>query len=398
MNLAKALVERGHEVTIWSTDFYHQEKRHRFGEDRCIKVSSKYTVRLVSSIGYRRHVGLRRFADHAQLGWRFPALARKCAIPDVAFIGLPPLEIAAAAVRFCASLAVPCVVDVKDLWPDIFEETVPAIVRPIARLALSPLRASARAAMRGASGLCATTEDYLAWALRHAGRERSIQDCVAPILPPTERVAPADWSAACRAWEDLGVPDDGRLRACFVGNLGRTTDFSPVFEAIRTDPRCGEWQFVIAGSGDQETRWRQLAANLPNVLFPGRIALPAIATLFGRSTVGLAPFIKIANYEKNVPNKVHDYLSAGLPVLTPLGGPTGALLDELGANGRYVADSPRSFADRLKAIAVSRPDRRKVMSMHSDRFNASAVAGRLVDHLERLATARGNKPWAAGKA
>ena len=39
MNLADALVERGHRVTIWSTDFHHQEKRHRYGRDERVTVS-----------------------------------------------------------------------------------------------------------------------------------------------------------------------------------------------------------------------------------------------------------------------------------------------------------------------------------------------------------------------
>ena len=44
MNLANELSKRGHQVVIWSSDFYHQEKRHRFGRitvndiDRNIKV------------------------------------------------------------------------------------------------------------------------------------------------------------------------------------------------------------------------------------------------------------------------------------------------------------------------------------------------------------------------
>lgn len=388
MNLANALVERGHRVTIWSTNFYHQEKRHRFGNDRCIEITPNLTVRLIASIGYRRHVGPRRFVDHAQLGWRFPRLAKKCPVPDLAFIGFPPIEIAASAVRFCASRGVPTIVDVKDLWPDIFEDAVPRMARPVARLLLSPLRCSTRTALSRASGICATTDEYLSWATRQANRDRCSQDCVVPILPPPGLVDSRALFAAGTHWDALGVPEDGRLRACFVGNLGRTTDFSAVLEAIRSDPRCDRWQFVIAGSGDQEDRWRQAARDLPNVLLPGRITLPAIRSLFGRSTVGLAPFNQIANYESNIPNKIHDYLAAGLPVITPLGGPTRALLSEFGLNVRYDPHSPRSFGDSLDSFAAFRPDRLRLSVMHKSRFDGATMLNRLVDHLEGLTNSR----------
>ena len=38
MNLADSLIKAGHSVTLWSSDFFHQEKRSRTGGYKEIKV------------------------------------------------------------------------------------------------------------------------------------------------------------------------------------------------------------------------------------------------------------------------------------------------------------------------------------------------------------------------
>ena len=68
MNLADALTQAGHEVLLWSSVFFHQEKRHRTGGAQSIEISDRLTIRLVPSRGYSRNLGLGRLADHAQLG------------------------------------------------------------------------------------------------------------------------------------------------------------------------------------------------------------------------------------------------------------------------------------------------------------------------------------------
>ena len=52
MNLSNALVEAGHKVVLWSSSFYHQEKRHRICSGQIIKVSDNLEIRLIPSRGY----------------------------------------------------------------------------------------------------------------------------------------------------------------------------------------------------------------------------------------------------------------------------------------------------------------------------------------------------------
>jgi len=69
MNLSNALVQAGHKVVLWSSAFYHQEKRHRSSTAKSIRVSDNLEIRLIPSRGYKRHISVGRLIDHGQLAF-----------------------------------------------------------------------------------------------------------------------------------------------------------------------------------------------------------------------------------------------------------------------------------------------------------------------------------------
>jgi glycosyltransferase involved in cell wall biosynthesis len=390
MNLAKALVERGHRVTIWSTDFYHQEKRHRFGRDSVIDVSEALQVRLIHSCGYRRNIGISRFVDHAQLGLRFRRLAGKAPLPDIAVVGFPPIEIAAAAVGFCRRHGVPSVLDVKDLWPDLFEDPAPAPARPAIRTLLAPLHRLAVRAIRNSDAVCAPSLGFMNWARAKAGISPRPDDFVAPLTSPRYLIGEAELCEAGTWWDSMGVPADGRPRAAFVGSMSRSFDFDTMLSSARS-PAGARWQWVVCGEGEELARCKLQVNGLPNVVFPGWIDRPKIQALLSRSTVGLAPYRSIPNFELNICNKVYDYLEAGLPVVSPL---RGDLLELLAREGVGRSHAPGDANALISAMETVLPaEARAAMGaaaarLHGTRFEAGLAYARLAERLETLAMSR----------
>lgn len=390
MSLAAALNSRGHHVTIWSADFSHQDKRARTGRDALVTVSPVLDVRLIRSIGYRRNLGLRRIIDHAQLGRRFSGLVARLQAPDLAFIGFPPVEIAAAAVRHCRSRGVPCVLDIKDLWPDLFADPLPTFLRPLAHALLFPLHRQTRQAIRDCDALCAPSEGFLDWARRKARRTRRASDIVAPL---TAHRPPPDPHAVARAdawWDDLGVTADGRPRAVFVGTMSRSFDLDCVIRAARSTTGR-HWQWVLCGDGERRDDCRRQAGDATNILFPGWIDRPRIDSLLRRATVGLAPYRSIPNFELNICNKVYDYLEAGLPVVSPLRGDLSELLAREGVGRSH---EPGDADGLVAAMASVLPaGTRAAMGaaaarLHGARFEAGLAYTRLAERLEALAASR----------
>jgi glycosyltransferase involved in cell wall biosynthesis len=397
MNLSNVLIQAGHRVVLWSSDFYHQEKRHRSSKTQIIRVSDNLEIRLIPSSGYQRHIGFRRLIDHAWLAFNLKKMLRQDeSLPDVAFIGYPPIESAAVLTRWLVRHGVPSLLDVKDQWPLLFLDAVSAPLRPLGRLVLWPYFHIARRAMRDATGLSAMANGFLDWALAFAGRARTDMDGVFPLTSPLGQVSASQLEEARQWWNEQGILDDGRARVCFVGSHMSIFDFKPVHEAAKIAANANiPCEFIICGDGGSSAELRAMMGGLSNVYFPGWVNRPQIEALAERCQAALAPYLNIENFTRNIPNKIIDALSLGLPILSSLQGEVASLIAEHDVGMRYGTDTGKCLHDCILALTQDTTLQQSMSdnarALYRVRFSFEMVYGGLVSHLERLAQNPGGK-------
>lgn len=396
MNLANALLGAGHRVVLWSARFNHQTKRHRPEERAVVTLSDRFVVRLLPSRGYRRNVGLERLVDHLQVAWNLKrALRSTTDLPDVAFVGYPPIETAAVMTRWLRRRGVPCVVDVKDQWPHLFLRAIPTKLRWLGRFGLLPYYFFGRRSIRDATGVTAMADGFLDWARGFSARSPGVQDGVFPLTAPEGQVAQARLEEALVWWNRRGVRADGPPRVMFVGTHAPTVDFRPVSEAARQLAIGGQLvvQFVICGEGSSTSEWRAAVAGLPNVVFPGWVNRAQIEVLAKRSVAALIPYRNTDDFQRSIPNKVLDALSFGLPILSPLRGEVANLIASYDVGLRYGADAGRTLEECVRMLVGDQDLRRRMSErargLFQKRFSFERVYGGLVRHLESLAQDRG---------
>jgi glycosyltransferase involved in cell wall biosynthesis len=390
MNLANALAAAGHKVTLWSSSFSHQEKRQRVTANDRVQVSGYLVIRLLASPGYQRNIGLARLWDHAMLARNLAKqLDSESTLPDVAFVGYPPIETAAVMTRWLAARSVPCMVDVKDQWPAIFIDALPVPIKPIGRIALAPYFYFGRRALRDATALSAMADGFLNWAAAFAGRAVSDLDRVVPLTAPTGQVTEAELQEAGIWWDQQGIHADGTQRICFIGSHSKAFDMLPVMQAAKSLAASGSHcQFVLSGDGENKVAWQAMAADLPNVHFPGWIDRPKIEALARRSSAALAPYRNNDDFLLSIPNKVIDSLALGLPVLSPLNGEVARLISDFDIGLGYGPMAKKTLKSCIEDLAAI-PELRKKLSdnaleLFRERFSFETVYGGLVSHLEMM--------------
>jgi len=208
---------------------------------------------------------------------------------------------------------------------------------------------------------------------------------------PTDMLPPNEVAEARRRLEAAGV-DPSRCVCSFVGTFGQTYDLAPIIAAAGRLWRFGDGrvQFVFAGEGERGAAWRALAEGLGNVVFTGWLSSAEIAALVGMSSIGVAAYADGA--PQGLPNKIFEFLSGGLPILSSLRGEAEALLAESGCGLTYPAGDSDAFTARL-AVLVDAPDLRRDMGRRARAkfeadFRADAVYPALVSHLEMLIARR----------
>jgi glycosyltransferase involved in cell wall biosynthesis len=386
--LARCLTDHGHEVVWWTSAFDHFAKKFHAENDANFEWEGGQ-LRLLKSTGYKSNVSIRRFVEHAGVARKFALEAQKLSKPDVILVSLPTIELAQAAVEFGRTSGVPVLIDIRDLWPDVMINVLPARWRWLSRWLLSNQVKRAREAMSRCDALIAVSHGYLQWGLGYAGRPQRPLDATIPlgyvapeVRRPIEEVG--------RTLERLGVRQDATI-CWYVGTFGRQYDLAPVIEAARRLHAAGrhEAQFVISGEGELGTRWKSQAAGLTNVVFTGWIEADEINWLRGHTAIGLQPYIKEA--PQGLANKLFEYISAGIPVVSSLAGENAVLIEENQCGLSYAAGDESDCLKQLLRLLDDAELRRRMgqngKRLFEAQFNAASVFNRLIDHLETAAAA-----------
>ncbi len=394
MNLASKLASQGHEVVIWSSAFYHQEKTHRSRTFSTVNISEHITIHLIPSMGYVRNIGLLRLIDHAELAFRLNRLLSKYSgkLPDLAFIGFPPIESAFVMTRWLKIRSIPTILDIKDQWPQIFVDKFPRILRPIARLIFSPYFTLSKLTFLNSTVICSMSESFLGWASLFAGRKIAPQDMVVPLVAPNTSVSTSELDLARRWWNDKGVNNSIKYRFTFIGSISPAFDFRPIrYLAQRLFDEKIDCQIVICGHGSESEVISKMMSGLPNVIMPGWIDQPKINILYSLSTAALAPYVNISNFMDNIPNKVIDCFSFSLPLITSLDGEVKALINTYNVGIHYSNNEELFNAARVLISDCCFRDElsKNSHNLYLNKFDFDIVYDRLTENIKKISCNHG---------
>lgn len=384
INLSQALIEKGHQVTLWTSDFDHFSKQHRFGSEKTIEVSPLLTIRLIKSRGYKRNVGISRLVDHFQLGWNLRRMLKKENAPDLGFVGYPPIEPAWVMTRFLKKHSTPSVLDIKDAWPDVLVRGFPTGIRLAARFILIPYFIIMKSTFRKSSYLSSISPPFLEWALKISNRTPRSFDRVNYLSVFPLQHQPSEIVAAEKFWGSQGVLDDNALRCSYIGSITTALNFERVIEAARSE----NLQFVIAGTGPAINQVRESAFGIPNIVFPGWLTSAQAVILAQRSTFLLAPYADLEDFSLSLPNKFLDAMSHGRPMLSSISGFPQKFVEENGVGFFYSNSIPNSLNELISRLAHN-PDLvsltgETAKTLFHEKFSGEIIYGELVKTLEEI--------------
>jgi glycosyltransferase involved in cell wall biosynthesis len=344
MGLADQLLDREHQVVLWTTSFSHHRKRHRFDRDTVCDVRPGYQVVVLRSWGYKNNVSLRRFLAHRHFAQRLQDELVRRERPDAILISVPPLDSAAVVLDYGAKHNVPVVVDVIDPWPDAFLSLVPHAFQPSAQAVLSPWKHQARDIFQRATAICAVSNSYLEWAQRQAPDPQKPRAVFYPAVNIQEFDRLVAQTGGYQRSENL------RTRMVYAGALSNAYDLETVVQSARrlADEGFDQVEFLIAGDGSKSHRLHAMASGLHNLQFLGWLGAGDLARLFARCHVAIACYARRAT--QSVTYKLFDYLAAGLPILCSLPGEMAEIIQREQLGFQYEAEDQAAFVEIVRQV------------------------------------------------
>ena len=314
--LAKHLTELGHNVTYITSSFNHVEKTHAPTETESEIRDGLKLIRL-KALGYRKHVSVRRLLDHAFVGYQFWRWLKGKQSPDLIVVSYPTLELALVATKFACATKTPIIVDVRDLWPDIFYEIAPKVIRPLIRFLTRPYNKIAQFVLQNADYVTSITPGILEWAESKAGGLRQRSRVHIPFCHPSlSASSPSPSTNVETILSKINYDKDRDFVVTFVGSLARSLDLRPIIEAAgRLEDSNSHIKFLFLGEGDMRSIYEDKAIGLTNVFFPGWVDHLDVRSVLERSHVAINPLPDRFDFLHTFNNKFSEYLAHGLPVL-----------------------------------------------------------------------------------
>ncbi len=381
--LARALALRSHDVVWWIANFEHRTKTYREPVSRDPLLPDNVAIECLPGPSYKKHIGLGRIRFEQSFGRTFAESAARKAKPDVIVVAEPSLFYGVPVRKFAALHGIPLVVDVLDLWPELFHILLPRPTRGLGRLVFAPLYWRRRKLAQQAAAIAGVTDDYGAAVSRGVpARPVGTFYCGLDIDEFNDQAEPLAFPAN---WQS----DFSGVTIVYAGTLGEAYDMATVCEAARlVCTQGGSVRFLFAGAGTLQPAVEKLAADFPDqVFFLGSVAPAQLPSLYRESDIGLVSYA--AGSTVSMPLKIFDYLAAGLAVLNSLDHEIATIV-ATGCGVQYQAGSSRALAEAMTAMAADRASL-DAMKAHSaglgKQFDSRLQYGAFAEFIENLVSA-----------
>jgi len=379
---SRHLSERGHKVTWWSSSFDHFQKQHIAYNSKTIQLADNFTLILMKGCGYQKNISLARICDHYIIGRKFRTRADKIETPDIILCSFPPIELAYHAVQYGNKYNIPIIIDIRDLWPDIFLNTAPNMLRPLCKLLLFNFYRMTRFSLKNCSAITSVSRSYLDWGIKGADRTEGSYDRVFYLGYPANKLDVNNKRKADNFLKRMGFDPEKKL-FLFIGSFGCTYDLSTVINGASLLLKKGydDLQFIFCGDGEKMSTWRTEAENQPNIIFTGWVDQNILQYLLSKAYVGLAAYAKGA--PQGIPNKIIEYMSTGLPILSCLSGESEKLLTDTQTGAFYAPGNPRSFVSEVVKLLDDKEKRNMMATNSLNVFSKYFEANKLFNDMEK---------------
>lgn len=390
---AQWLAGQGHDVTFWTGTMDHYGRKLRHGTTHVSELQPNYRIVQLEGRLYRKTVSYNRFMNHIDVAREFERVAPQFDKPDIILSSFPTVELCAAVAKFAEANSVPFVVDVRDFWPDIFVEVLPKPLRWLGPLIFSGFERRTCAVLGKAAALSGMTQSALNWALQKAGRAQGDLDFWHAFTYPGEG---GPLASLLEMPEPAAIdqrPD--KIKFCFFGTHSHRVNLEMFVRSfLELEKRGVPASIMVCGKGAITADLQEMSAGSRAVLFPGWLNTPQIRYVMSIADLGVLPY-NLPDFHESLPNKIAEYFSGGLPILSCTDGEVRGLIEEQGC-GFWCEPTESAIVDAVTQLVLGRDAINnagvKASLVFAEMFEANAVFSRVIESFEHIVAAHMSRP------
>jgi glycosyltransferase involved in cell wall biosynthesis len=370
INLSENLIKKGFKVKIISSSFFHQKKKHRVSKCATFKLNSNLQITLIKSPGYKKNISLSRLYDHFILAKNLNNYLKNInQLPDVAVIGFPPIETGYILAKWFSKKNIPYIVDIKDLWPEIFYLNCKNFfLKFIIKSLVFPYQYCTNYILKNASGISTISKSFLNYYLKKNHRKIRLFDSVCYLTKEST------YSKNYNLNKKKLLINKSMLNIYFVGNLTSAFDFKTIIGAAsllqKNDDKC---KFFIAGKGEchKELKEQIKLNKLNNIKLIGYVNKYQNSFFLQSCDFLIAPYINRYDFKMTISNKIIESLQYSLPIITPLKGEIKKILHNYKVGVPYKENDKLDLYKKIKKMCMQKKNRNNTLKKNCRRYAKS---------------------------
>lgn len=381
VELGNQLLDHGWRTRIFATSFHHTtgtvrrdvSLRHPVRDD----VHDEVAFTWLHSTKYRSN-GWKRYVNMVSFTAMFLGVTMwtRREQPSVVIGSSPHLIAPLGAWIAACRHRVPFLFEVRDVWPDMLVQL--GLTSP---LVIKPLEVVERFLYRRATKIVALT-DGIAERIAAKGvpRERI-------VVIPNSTLKPLPLDPAGRSARRAALGWQDKVVLVWAGSHNPMNGLDVVVEAASRLVARADILFVFVGDGSLKGQLIEQARGLPNVEFHNPMPKTEIGAWLQAADIGLLHSRRFEVFNGARPNKLFEYMAAGLPIVSTVPGEAWQLVEAAGAGVYAPWENPDALAQAVADLADS-PDDRQVMGKqgydyvglaHSREATATQLAALLME-------------------
>lgn len=341
------MLSKTYSVTLVTSRFYHSEKRHR------LNGSDDYTfdVVLLDEPGYKKNIGFSRLISHRYFCNELKKYLKLNGSQfDIVYSAYPLIYSNYLLGTNKSKFNYKLIMDIQDVWPESITGPIPILSGKTGDILLSPITKYANQTYSYADGLVAVSETYLKRAdvIKLPQRNKTVAYIGTPRTLKYNKYKPS-------------TNTQQPLVATYLGTLGGSYDLSTVIKAAALCKNHVEIRIV--GSGPDLVKLQKLDQSLgANVQFLGSHPYDKAMQLISESDIVINPIKSTA--QQSMTNKLSDYLSCGVPILSCQTNPEVVEILKDRGNFIYEAGDHADLAKQLQYISKHRLDLQHISKLN----------------------------------
>jgi hypothetical protein len=338
--IANQLVQKGFHVKIYISNISHRDKKksNLTGENN-IYNGIQYVV--IESLKYKSHISISRILYEKIFIWKVIKDLESNITPDLIILRDPAIFISKSILHYINLHKVKYIVDIIDLWPELFELALPKFLSKYSNFIFSYFYRLRYKLLIGASAFTAVSPDYLN---------------IATVLKPSVPAEVIYWGCDMKVTNEIiGNQSCGILKefslnkkdndfwVIYSGTLGNGYDIKTIFKSAEILKNNLNIKFLIAGAGPLEV-WVKNYINSykpNNIVYLGLLPTTKLNALFKYCNIGLTSYIEKSTV--SMPIKAYDYFASGLPIVNSLGRNLGQIVESESLGYNYKSEDPISL-------------------------------------------------------